>query len=186
MQLKDLLLTAVITASLLPGASVAGTDSGFYVGAGVGQSSVDDLEGDFGNVSFDADDTGWKVFGGFNFGWIPFLDLAVEAGYVDFGTLDDEVGGTRIEIDGDGFDVFGLVGTNLGPIGVFAKAGLVNWDADLDSSLGSASDDGTDPAYGIGARLKFGSLEARAEFEYFDVDAVEDASLISASAVWTF
>jgi hypothetical protein len=50
---------------------------------------------------------------------------------------------------------------------------------------GSAGDSGTDPAYGIGARLKFGSFEVRAEYEYFDV-SISSVDMISASAVWTF
>ena len=90
-------------------------------------------------------------------------------------------------IDANGFDLFGLVGVNLGPVGLFAKAGLVQWDADASvNGQDVASDDGTDPAYGIGARLKFGSLEARAEYEYFDIDNVDDVSLLSASVAWTF
>lgn len=186
MNLNRLLATVAAGTLLLPAAALAGTESGFYVGAGVGQASVGDIDSDeFGDFEFDGDDTAWKIFGGFNFGLIPFLDLAIEGGYVDFGKPDDTVQNDNVEVDANGFDVFGLVGVNLGPVGLFGKAGLITWDGDVSAEGESIGDDGTDPAYGVGARLKFGSLEVRAEYEYFDIDA-SDVDMISASGVWTF
>lgn len=183
MNQTKLLAAIAAGALLLPAASFAGTESGFYVGAGVGQASIGDIDSDeFGEFEYDGDDTGWKIFAGYNFGLIPFLDLAIEGGYVDFGKPDDD----GIEIDANAFDIFGLVGVNVGPVGLFAKAGLIQWDADASDGNDSGSDDGTDPAYGVGARLKFGSLEVRAEYELFDIDGVDDVSLLSASGVWTF
>jgi len=187
MQLRKRLIAALMGVSLLPAIALAGTESGFYLGAGVGKADAGDLDDGSTNISFDGDDTGWKIFGGYNFGFIPLIDLAIEGGYVDFGKPDDNFGPNNLEIDANGFDLFGLVGVNLGPVGLFAKAGLVQWDADASvNGQDVASDDGTDPAYGIGARLKFGSLEARAEYEYFDIDNVDDVSLLSASVAWTF
>lgn len=188
MKLGNWLMAALLAAGL-PMAAVAGTESGFYIGAGVGQASIGDISTDepgFEDISFDGDDTGWKIFGGYNFGWIPFLDLAVEAGYVDLGNPDDTVSGVPVEAEADGFDLFGLVGVTLGPIGIFGKVGMINWDGDASAQGQSFSDDGTDPAYGVGARLKFGSIEARAEYEYFDIDSADSVDLISISGVWTF
>jgi hypothetical protein len=182
MKFIRLLVLVLAGSCAMPATTLAGTDSGFYVGAGVGQASVGDLDSDLGNVDFDGDDLGWKAFAGFNFGLIPFLDLAIEGGYVDFGKPDEGI----IEIDANGWDVFGLVGFNIGPVGLFAKGGVISWDADASYGNSSASDDGTDPAYGIGARIKLWSIEARAEYEYFDADSADDASMLSASAVWTF
>ena len=70
-------------------------------------------------------------------------------------------------------------------VGVFGKVGMVMWDGDLEALGETFSDDGTDPAYGIGARMKFGSLEVRAEYEIFDFD-LADVDMLSASGVWTF
>lgn len=187
MKLIRALIMTLLGIITMPAMTMAGTESGFYLGAGVGRAGIGDFDPDnTGKINFDANDTGWKVFGGYNFGWIPFLDIAVEGGYVDFGKPDDNVNNTNVKVDADGLDLFALVGVNLGPIGVFGKAGAVNWDAKLSGGDESYSDDGTDPAYGIGARFKLGSLEIRAEYEYFDVDNVDDVSLISASGVWTF
>ncbi len=194
MKLIKLLSIGLLGASLLPGAALAGTESGFYVGAGVGQASAGDLtieEGDFsGEIDFDGDDMGYKIFAGYNFGVIPLVDLAIEGGYVDFGQPDDTISGINVEADANAWDLFGVVGANIGPIGVFGKIGMVMWDGDVTASepgegSETVGDDGTDPAYGIGARLKFGSLEIRAEYEIFDLD-VADLDMLSASAVWTF
>jgi outer membrane immunogenic protein len=179
-------LLVLFAAALLPATSFAGTESGFYLGAGIGQASVGDIDTpDVGDINFDGDDTGYKVFAGYNFGLIPLVDLAIEGGYVDFGKPDDTVSGVPVEVDVNAWDLFGLAGVNIGPVGVFAKMGLVMWDGDVTADGDTFGDDGTDPAYGIGARLKFGSLEVRAEYEYFDADAA-GLDLISASGVWTF
>jgi hypothetical protein len=69
---------------------------------------------------------------------------------------------------------------------VFGKLGLIAWDADASEGPDSVSDDGTDPAAGLGAGLQFGSFGIRAEYEYFDIDSADDVSLISASALWVF
>ncbi|MEO8445451.1 MAG: outer membrane beta-barrel protein [Gammaproteobacteria bacterium] len=174
--------TSLLLVTLLPAPVLAGADSGFYVGAGVGRVSIGDIDIDHTSFNFNGDDTAYKLFAGFNFGVIPLLDLAVEGGYVNFGTPHDN----GLKIDADGFDLFGLVGTNLGPIGIFGKAGAINWDAKASSVLASSSDSGTDPAYGVGLRFQLGSFQVRGEYEMFDISAADNVFLLSASAVYTF
>jgi len=173
----------LLTAALASGPAFAGAESGFYLGAGVGQASVGDISIDGGEgFSFDGDDTGYKAIVGFNFGWIPLIDLAVEGSYFDFGEPDD--GG--IDVDADALAAFGLAGVNLGPVGIFGKVGAVNWDAEVSGDSVSADDDGTDPAYGIGARFQLGSFQIRAEYEYFDIDVLDNIGFLSASLLYTF
>jgi hypothetical protein len=157
----------------MPNAAVAGTDSGVYVGAGVGDASVKD--GDF-----DASDSAYKIFGGYNIGFIPLVDFAVEASYVDFGNPSTSAGNVEVT----GLNAFGLAGLSFGPFGVFAKAGMINWDADSTFGATSSSDSGTDPAYGVGARFAIGSFAVRAEYEVYDLDA--DLDMVSVSGVFTF
>jgi hypothetical protein len=177
MRIKEITLL-VLGAALLSGAAMAGTDSGFYAGGGIGVATIDtDLPG---GGDFDDDDTAWKAIVGYNIGIVPFLDLAVEGGYVNLGEPSDR----GIDVEVDGWDAFGLVGVMLGPIGVFGKVGLINWDTEISGGLGD--DDGTDPAYGIGARFQLGSFQLRAEAEMFDVDNVDDVYMLSASALYTF
>ncbi len=147
-------------------------DSGAYIGGSIGQSYLD-------TGCCDEDDSAWKVFGGYNFD-VTFLNLAVEAEYVDFGTYHSYGSIQVYDYDVDALAGFGVAGLDLGFIGFFAKAGVANWDV--------GSQDGTDPAYGIGARLTFSSVEVRAEYEYFDIDnfRYSDLSLLSIGAAWTF
>ena len=68
--------------ALLGAASVhAESQPGFYVGAGIGQAT---LEAD--DVGFDADDTAFKVFGGYSFNDY----FAVELTYFDGGAPSEE------------------------------------------------------------------------------------------------
>ena len=146
----------------MPAVVFAGADRGFYIGGGVGDATVE-------AAGFDESDTAYKVFGGYNIGFIPLVDFAVEASYVDFGG----------PLDRTGVKAFGLAGLSFGPFGVFAKAGAISWDSNVDS--------GSDAAYGIGARFAIGSLAVRAEYEEYDVGGnLTDLSMMSVSAVFTF
>lgn len=170
MSFKNIKTSFIGFASLfmtMPAAVFAGADSGFYIGGGVGESNVE-------VGSFDESDTAYKIFGGYNIGFIPLVDLAVEASYVDFGNPSS----SSFDIDITGLNAYGLAGLSFGPFGVFAKAGTIRWDSDGDS--------GTDAAYGIGAKFSIGSLSVRAEYEEYDVGSLSDFSMTSVSAVFTF
>jgi hypothetical protein len=191
---KKLLLNVVSTCAsaaalgLMPFVD-ANADSGPYIGGSVGsvtiQAEVPDEN--LGEVfEFDENDFAWKAFGGYNFD-LAVVDLAIEGGYVDLGSPSGDLLGSSIGLDITGWDVFGLVGINLGPVGLFAKAGMISWDADATiDAIDAGSDDGTDPAYGIGARFTLGTLEIRGEYEYFDIDSAEDVYMLSAGLVFNF
>ena len=174
MNLKKIrIIIACLASTLLitPAVSLAGADSGFYIGAGVGDASIE--EG-----TFDESDSAYKIIAGYNIGFIPFVDFAVEGSYVDFGAP----GAVGNSVEATGLDAFGLVGLNFGPVGVFAKAGAIAWDLDTSSGF---SDSGTDPAYGIGARFQLFNFSVRAEYEVFEFDTA-DVDMLSVSATFTF
>lgn len=158
----------------MPTAAVAGADSGLYIGAGVGDASVKD-------TNFDESDSAYKVFGGYNIGFIPLVDFAVEASYVDFGKPSSSAGSVEVT----GLNAFGLAGLSFGPFGVFAKAGAISWDSDSTLGGASSSKSGTDPAYGLGARFALGSISVRVEYEVYDLDST-DLDMVSVSGVFTF
>jgi hypothetical protein len=87
-------------------------------------------------------------------------------------------------IEVTGVNDFGLAGLSFGPFGVFAKAGMINWDSDATFGTASSSDSGSDAAYGLGARFAIGSFSVRAEYEYYDVES--DLDMVSLSAAYTF
>ncbi len=158
-----------------------------YLGASVGQSGVELDAGDpVQPLVFDEEDFAWKAYGGFSFD-LAVLNLGIEAGYVDLGGPSADVLGSQVEVDADGFDAFAVLGVDLGPLGVFAKAGMIAWDASVTvDGFDAGSDDGTDPAYGVGARIGLGSLDLRVEYEMFDIEDADDITLLSAGLVWRF
>ena len=173
-KVKVLFICLASSFLVLPATALAGSESGFYIGVGAGDTS---LEAD---GFFDVEDSGYKVFGGYNIGFIPLVDFAVEASYVDFGEF--LVPGVGV-LEVTGISAFGLVGTSFGPIGVFAKAGILSWEVEDTTSGGTG--DSTDSAYGVGARFAIGSFAVRAEYEVFELEDI-DLDMVSISAVYTF
>lgn len=170
----------LLIATLCSVTASAGSDSGFYIGGGIGRSSV---EIDNQLVDFDEDATGYKILAGYNFGLVPLIDLAVEADYRDFGSF--ETAGGAVETDATAFNVYGLAGLNFALIGVFAKLGYS--DVEMDADLGdfNINDDSTN-SWGLGAKIYLASFTIRAEYETFNVDEVDDLSMLSVSGIITF
>jgi hypothetical protein len=183
--MRNISLAAATLAMGLFGLPALSADNGIYLGASVGQSGVsydESFEGQ--NFSFDADSTGYKAI----LGW-RFVDwLAVEANYVDLGSGDDRVAGQKIEADVSGLSLSALAFLPLGPVDVFARVGVIDWEADVKArNLGvSLSDDGTDLTYGVGAQFRVWSLSLRAEYERFDISDADRVDMISVGATWTF
>jgi OOP family OmpA-OmpF porin len=156
--LSTLLLSATLGAAAF-GASAQ--DHGFYAGAGVGQSFVD--EG-----AYDDEDTAFTVFGGYQFNKY----FGLEAGYADFGKIEPDVAGPALEGDSAYFTAVGTL-----PItdrfAAYAKAGLHRWNVDtsLPGLTGNDDDSGTDPTYGLGAQYRFTDRVAlRGEYSRFEVE----------------
>lgn len=160
-------------------------DNGIYLGASAGQSGVQyDQNFNGQDFSFDASATGFKAIAGWR-----FLDwLAVEANYVDLGSGDDNVLGEKIESDVNGVSLSAVGFVPIGPVDLFARVGAINWNADLSApNLGvSASDDGTDLTYGVGAQFRVWSLAIRGEYEVFDISDADTIDMISIGVTWTF
>lgn len=154
-------------------------DNGIYIGGSVGQANVevDDIAG-LESADFKGDDTGFKFIVGIR----PLDWLAVEANYVDFGSPKDTVAGTQVKASGDAITGSVLGFLPLGPVDLFARAGLVSWDTDVEG----LDTDGTDLAYGVGAQFRVWSISVRAEYEKFDADEFDDLSMFSIGATYTF
>lgn len=185
-------LSAVLGLVAIFSTAAANAESGFYAGGGVGSAGVElDFAGSGFNLpNFDEDDFAWKVMAGFNAD-LPVFNVGAEIGYVDFGGPSADILGVDVDLDSTGVNAFGVAGFDLGPIGVFGKLGLVSWD--LEATIAAqgvpterVTDDGTDLAYGIGARFGLGSLEVRGEYEIYDIEDTEDVGMFSASLVFYF
>jgi hypothetical protein len=185
--IRNIFISAFAVAGLVPMAAVA--DSGFYAGGSLGSATIsaDIPDEGLGEVFvFDENDFAWKAFGGYQFD-LPVIKLGIEGGYVDLGSPSADLLGIPVSLDVTGWDVFGVAGFDLGPVGIFAKAGLISWDADaIVDGIEEGSDDGSDPAYGVGASFNIGALEIRGEYEYFDLDSADDVYMLSAGLVFHF
>lgn len=179
--MRKQILTALGLLGCAAGAQAA--DNGIYLGVGVGQATIE-IDDVAGLADFDGDDLGYKVIAGVR----PLDWLAFEANYVNFGEPDDTLAGAKLRSEGDGFAGYGLGLLAVGPVDLFAKVGVIAWDAELTNpQLGRLSeDDGTDLAYGVGAQFRLLSLGVRAEYEVFDIDEVDNANMISVSVTYTF
>ena len=168
----------------------ARAESGFYLGGSVGDATIsaDAPDGNLGDTfKFDESDFAWKAFGGYNFD-VAFMDFAIEGGYVDLGAPSGTSPlGTTVGLDVAGWDIFALAGFKLGPVGLFAKAGMISWDADFSATgFPTEGDSGSDPAYGVGARFILGGFEIRGEYEMFDISDADDVYMLSLGAAFKF
>jgi hypothetical protein len=168
---------ATLAALLLTPAAYA--DSGVFFGASYGSLSFDDV-----NSSFDQDSAPYKIMAGYIFD-MPVVDIAIEAAYNNFGSQEGDILQIPAEVDADGLSAFVVGGLDWGLFGVFAKAGMVSWDVDQNWGGLVTSADGTDPAYGLGMRLTFSSIEVRGEYEVFEFDNA-DVDMYSLGVLWRF
>jgi len=174
--------------------------SGFYIGAGVGQSTVklDNLEG-VGDVLEDLDSsaTAWKLVVGWRFN--PYI--ALETNYIDLGASDgnfDAIGSSghyKIELAGFAIDAVGTI-----PIGIFELSGKVGYywnDANLkvnfdnigpnNGNVFNGSSNGEAVTYGVGAGVTFfGHLNTKVEYEYYDIDEVDSSYALWLTGAWRF
>lgn len=184
---KRVALNGLAVLGLLAGAAAhADVQPGFYVGAGVGQATLE-VDGS----GFDADDTSFKVFGGYAFN----QNFAVELTYLNGGKPDEtfRVGTVSVNVEGE------LTGFNASVIGrlplnesfsLFAKAGYGTYDIEITGRSGntrvSFDDDGSEFSYGAGAAFSFNeSFELRAEYEALNIDD-GDFNVISVGALFRF
>jgi hypothetical protein len=176
---QKLNLTFLLSALFFSTYAFAGAESGIYLGAGAGNSNI---KGPVDEENFDLETNGYKLILGYNFGIVPLVDLAVEGSYVDMGDESDGV----TTFSQSSLNGFGLAGLSFGPVGLFAKLGLSSWSADATARGVKKSVSGTDPVYGIGARLQIMKVSGRIEFEYYDQNNFDDVYMSSISLLYTF
>lgn len=171
---------------LISGQALAQDDeTGFYLGAGLGDFSADvDSLDDADDVDFDSDEDAKKIYAGWQFN--PFV--AVQLDYTDFGESSAAVDLLDIRTDTKGLAPV-VVGTlPLGPVELFAKAGVIFYDVEIDTPDDTLIDNsGEDAVVGIGAGLTlFERLSLKAEYERIDIEEFDDADSVWIMADWRF
>jgi len=158
----------------------------FYVGAGVGESTVQSSNAPFIPYSVDQHPTGWKVFAG----WRPIGIFGAEVEYADFGSKNGSSGGYSQRASGDAVAAFavGYLPIPLPILDVYGKVGVGSVHTSLSFNgpvPTSASGSTTTFAYAAGVQLKFGAPAIRLEYQGFNTSG-GDQSLFSLDFAWNF
>ena len=171
--------------------------SGFYVGAGVGQSKAKDWCALGGFDSCDDKKTAWKIFGGYQF--TP--NFAVDAGYTKLGKFTASFGPETEEAKVTAWEASLLAGAPLvGGLSIFGRLGLYRASVeDVDNLFGTFKHDNNDFTYGLGLGYDFTrNLGVRAEWQRYNkvgggetalgagVGQKSDVDVWGISALWRF
>jgi OOP family OmpA-OmpF porin len=172
----------LITAGILGGFPVASmaaspsivdeNESGFFVGAGLGQTTLRVTSPEF-DGSGTAHETGFKLIAGYQFN--KFFSL--EGAYYQPGKFSESEDGDTLTLDADvvqGFAVGAFPIVN--GLDVIGKVGFSRWDSTLTASsgfnTGRLKDNGTDFTWGLGLGAKLtDNLSASVVFEQTKIDA---------------
>ena len=168
--------------SLLPLASYAETE--VYGGVGVGYSTfqVDAL-------NLEGEDVAVRQFIGLNYG-----DYAgIEIGYVDFGTVSDQVllepgvsANDSIQTEGYELALVGRYPLNQ-ELDAFGRVGIIRWDSEatLDTYPLPVTQDGDDLIWGIGLDFRgSGRFSVRVQADFVDIDFASSWWVLTASAYY--
>lgn len=161
----------IVPAMLWPGiSSSASDDAGPYIGAGYGAYQFEDR-------GIDQSDSFWKAY----VGAMVNSAVGLEVSYVDFSQATDQ--GSSFEADGYTAGVV-LSFPATANLAIYAKGGLLFWDAQSSFVGIRATDDGDDPFYGAGLKFKLNeALDLRVEYERYKI---VDVDLDSATAALQF
>jgi OmpA-OmpF porin, OOP family len=177
---KQLLLAAALVVAW-PAAHAA---DGLYVGASIGKSDLEDIEGS--GFSLHSNDVSWKAIVGFR----PIDVFAVEANYMDFGRDSRDFGIGTASANAKAFAAYGVGLLPLPFFDLFAKAGVARWQLNGNftgaGQLFAFDDRGTQFAYGAGWQANYGALAARFEYDGFEVKNSNGLSMYTLGVIWTF
>ena len=177
----------VATALAVPAFAQDG-NTGLYFGVGHGDFStgVDDIgDVEVANLDFDSAESASKVFAGWRFNRL----VAVQIDRVDFErSVEARDARNVLSTQTQGFAP-SVVGTlPLGPLEVFARAGVFWYDVEIernDTSLAHDSD--RDPIFGAGVGFTIAErLNLRAEYEVVEIDGLDDPNAVWVTAAWRF
>lgn len=146
-------------------AATSAMAEGFYGGAGVGLTQIDDEDQ---GVSFKDSPFGWRLLAGYDFN----EQFGVEGSYINSGTAEDVVLGDNVEAE---LSAFTLSVVGLLPISdsaqLFGKLGFYSGEQEITFD-GITFDEDQDGAT-VGAGIRWGTSESfvvRGEFDWYDTD----------------
>ena len=168
---------AGLAAAFLAAPGLATADSGLYIGASVGSTTIDE---DFDGTALDSDSTAYRFVGGYQFGDL----FGLEIGYQDFGEIEE----LPVLLSADGWTAGATMDLPVSDtFSLFGRAGVFFWDADVvidGFSIDVPSDENF--YYGAGARVNVSrNLSQIGDWSRFELDDV-DTDVISIGFTYTF
>jgi opacity protein-like surface antigen len=198
-----LLAIATVGASAASTAALADDPAGFYLGAGVGYSTVRSDDPGYGLPGyFDDHETAWKVIAGVR----PIPWVGAEFEYIDFGQPGDHNGfynsayyGLDSHPRAPALFAVGYLPLPIPFFDIFAKAGVARLETDVTTTVTPTCtvgpgcqpysyrhDETADKlAYGAGVQSKWWGVSFRAEYERIS-STYGDPDALTVSATWTF
>jgi len=198
-----LLALFAVGACAASAAALADNPAGFYLGAGVGYSTIRSDDPGYGLPGYFNDhETAWKVIAGVR----PIPVLGAEFEYIDFGQPGSRYGERNPAYSGldshphaPALFAVGYLPLPLPFFDVFGKAGVARLDTDATFIVTPNCTQGpscapysyrqneTDNrfAYGVGIQSKYWGVSFRAEYERIN-STYGDPDALTVSATWTF
>jgi hypothetical protein len=181
---------AVIAASVMTAGPAVAQDNtdGLYVGVGLGDFStgVDDISDvDEANLDFDSDENARKAFAGWRFNRF----FALQLDWVDFERSVDARNALNVFATQSEGIAPSVVGTlPIGPIELFARAGILWYDLEVERNNASLLDNSDDsPIFGAGIGFTIARrVNLRAEYEVVEIDGLDDPNAVWLTAAWRF
>jgi len=170
---------------LLAGPAQA-ADSGFYLGAGAGQSQWKDNPSQTAGQEFSESSTAYRGFAGYRFGLIPLIDLAAELGYMNLGKADSTVGGTNTQYKAQGVDASLLVIFPITLFDLYGRLGAMSVKTDKTFNGATSSSSGTSEMYGLGVGFRLGKIGVRAEYDRVNVKDLKSLDVGMVSVYFQF
>src|SRR6266446_3245797 len=188
------MLSAVVMAAPAVGTAQARGDTGWYVGASVGQSKTRHFDC-AGFSSCDTKAAAFGVLGGYRIN----RNFAAELGYHDFGRVTFSAPGVSGNIKANAAELVGLGAYPFGnQFSVYGKLGAYRAESKVSASVaglgsGGLKDRNTDLTFGLGAQYDV-TREAgvRAEWQRYknvggdDTGGKSDIDVISIGLIWRF
>lgn len=170
---KSSMIAGLLAASLAAttGSAVAQnrSDTGWYLGASIGQSTVD-IEGCGGGITCDDKDTAWRILGGYQIN----RNFGVELGFHQFGDASATAPGERVDFEANAFELLGVGRIPLtNNFALYGKAGFYRGEAKASGNtilFGpiDIKETTTDLTYGFGVQYSFNpQLSIRAEWQSY-------------------
>jgi len=159
---------------------------GVYLGGSLSQNELKDLDDDVpSSFSVDESDTGYRVFGGYDFSKY----FGIEGGFSDFGEFAISSVPVSAKVSVDGFDLSLVSKLPMSSaVSLMGRLGVLFWDAEVSVSaigfpIARESDDGNDVLFGLGGEFNFLPLRMRAEFTRYKFDD-EDINSFSIALIY--